>query len=513
MVGAMLASGLDETANVSLIALLAGGAVLVGLALLRFAPQIPEHWMASALGLGLVMVSVGVIAYGEAASPFTLLYVWISVEAWFFLRPREAVLVTLGTVVLSGVVMLELAPASDDRDIGAWWAGIAGSLLAMSALAAVLHGRAQRLIGMLGDAAVRDPLTGLLNRRGYQQRLEEELGRAARYGTPLSIVLGDLDRFKVLNDRHGHRHGDEALRTFADICLRGLRSQDFVSRVGGEEFALVLPHTTESAAVLVAERLRRSVAAELRGPDGVAVTASFGVATFPAHGVTAEILLDHADQAMYAAKSLGRDRTIAFAADLQELSPAALARREHLQAVLMIAETLDLRDAATHAHSETVARHCEAIAVELGLDADRVGRIRLAGLLHDIGKIGVADAILRKPGALEPEEWKEMRKHPELGARIVESAGLHDVGTWVLAHHERMDGAGYPFGLAGDEIPLEARILAIADAYEAMTADRPYRSGMGETAARAELIRCAGTQFDAELIAAFLRLPVAAAPA
>ena len=273
----------------------------------------------------------------------------------------------------------------------------------------------------------------------------------------------------------------------------------------------MLPATSERDAVMIAERLRRAVAAGLRADEGLPVTASFGVATFPQHGTDGEMLLDHADQAMYAAKSMGRDRTVAFAPDLR-VARVGGAHQEHLQAVLVLAETLDLRDPATHAHSQTVAGLAERMALGLGLAPDRVLRIRLAGLLHDIDKIGVADSILRKPAALDPLEWEEMRQHPELGARIVRGAGLEDVAEWVLAHHERPDGRGYPYGLRGDQIPLEARILAIADAFEAMTADRPYRTGMPADQARAELERCAGSQFDPALVATFLAADATVTP-
>jgi hypothetical protein len=175
-----------------------------------------------------------------------------------------------------------------------------------------------------------------------------------------------------------------------------------------------------------------------------------------------------------------------------------------LAAVMLLAETLDLRDAGTAEHSRTVGALVRETAAELGLPAARVERLHAAGVLHDLGKLGIADAILHKPGPLDEAEWREMRRHPEIGARILEHAGLHDIAGWVRAHHERMDGRGYPSALPADEIPLEARILAVADAYEAMVADRPYRPGMPAEAACDELRRCAGTQFDPEVVAAFV---------
>jgi diguanylate cyclase (GGDEF)-like protein/putative nucleotidyltransferase with HDIG domain len=498
---ATLALGMDAATNVPLALVLSLMTVALGLGVLPFAPRLPRTWLVFALIGEIGLATLSVLASGEADGPYALFYVWIGVAAWFFLGARQAALITATCAVATAGVFLTIQGA--DRDAATWWVTINGTVAAVSLCAAVLYGRSQRLAARLGAAATHDELTGLLNRRGYRRRLDEELARARRYGTPLSIVLGDLDAFKALNDRFGHRRGDDALRAFAEICREHLRGIDFVSRVGGEEFAIVLPSTGEHGGILAAERVRRAVRAELRAPDGTPVTASFGVATFPEHGTAAEVLLDHADQAMYAAKALGRDRTVGYARDLPRREDIA-AGREQAQAVLVLAETLDLRDTGTRAHSETVASLCRQVAEAYGLGAERVERIRLAGLLHDVGKIGVPDDVLRKPGALTPSEWAEMREHPELGARIVGSAGLEDIAQWVLAHHERPDGRGYPYGLHGDQIPLEARILAVADAFEAMTADRPYRPAQDPGYALGELEAGAGTQFDAGVVATFV---------
>jgi HD-GYP domain-containing protein (c-di-GMP phosphodiesterase class II) len=177
----------------------------------------------------------------------------------------------------------------------------------------------------------------------------------------------------------------------------------------------------------------------------------------------------------------------------------------YLSAMLVLAEAVDLRDGGSPAHSETVGRYAEMIAAELGLEPERVERVKLAGVLHDIGKVGVPDEVLQKATPLDDGEWQEVQKHCELGSRLLSGAGLEDIASWVLAHHERPDGTGYPAGLAGAEIPPEARILAVADAYEAMVADRCYRMGIGAERAREELENGAGTQFDALVVEAFLR--------
>jgi diguanylate cyclase (GGDEF)-like protein len=210
-----------------------------------------------------------------------------------------------------------------------------------------------------------------------------------------------------------------------------------------------------------------------------------------------EVLMAVADQAGLAVEQAQRDAAGAGGAREQS-------QELRLAAVMLLAETLDLRDAGTAKHSRTVGAYARHTAAALELSPDRVERIHAAGVLHDLGKLGIADAILHKPGALDDTEWKEIQRHPEIGARILEHAGLQDIAGWVRAHHERVDGRGYPKALAGQEIPLEARILAVADAYEAMVADRPYRAGIAPVEARAELVRCAGTQFDPAVVDAFL---------
>jgi len=175
-----------------------------------------------------------------------------------------------------------------------------------------------------------------------------------------------------------------------------------------------------------------------------------------------------------------------------------------LAAMMLLAETLDMRDTSTAQHSRTVGRYARATALALGLAPHRLERIHAAGVLHDLGKLGISDRILHKPSPLTEAEWKEMWRHPEVGAQILDHAGMPDIASWVRAHHERLDGYGYPLGLSGASISLEARILAVADAYEAMVAERPYRPAMSSAQARAELLRCSGTQFDAAVVEAFL---------
>jgi diguanylate cyclase (GGDEF)-like protein/putative nucleotidyltransferase with HDIG domain len=482
-------------------------AAVLGTIMVAAAGALPtaDRWLSLALALGTVLITAVVCFNQDPASPYALIYVWVGFDGFFFLT-RRAAWRHLAFVGVAYAFAMWVTRHHGTALAGRWLL-TTGTVGVVGVLADLLRERSERLIGRLTDAARTDALTGLLNRRGFEEVMDNELERAARAGRRVSVLVGDLDHFKLINDRFGHQRGDQALQEFSVLAMTTKRRIDSAARIGGEEFALVLPDTDEHGAYLLAERLRRRVSSSLSG-YGRPISISFGVATYPRHGDTPEAILRSGDQALYLAKRLGRDRSVIFSAEVAaslrgETRPRA-APVEQVPAVLVLAEALDLRDASTALHSQTVGRYAEMIAVALGLPADRVERIRLAGLLHDIGKIGIADPILRKAGRLTEGEHAEMRKHPELGARIVAAANLDDVSAWVRAHHERPDGGGYPAGLAGDEIPLEARILAVADAFEAMTSDRVYSDSMPVADAEEELRRHAGSQFDAHVVEVFL---------
>ena len=378
--------------------------------------------------------------------------------------------------------------------------------IALACTALLQHKRIRQLRARIDDSNRTDPLTGLLNRRAFEEELELELERSVRTDRPLSVVVGDIDCFRSINERQGHAAGDATLQAVAQNALKWKRRIDHAARIAGEEFALLLPETDERGAFIVAERLRRAMHRSFVD-SAAGVSFSFGVATAPSHGTDAVALLHAADSATAAAKDLGGDRTVIYSDEVaRTLGQLGHASGElQLATVIALAEALDIRDTGTGQHSHTVGRYAELMARELGFDEDRVERIRLAGVLHDIGKIGIPDRVLSKPGPLDADEWQEMYTHPEIGARLLARPEFEDLRTWILAHHERPDGLGYPRALGAEEIPLEARILAVADAYEAMTADRVYRPALGGETARAELLAGAGTQFDGQVVNALLR--------
>jgi diguanylate cyclase (GGDEF)-like protein/putative nucleotidyltransferase with HDIG domain len=476
------------------------------------AGKIPFWVLRLAPALATAMTTVAVFFSGDATSGYSLLYLWVGLYVFYFPLSRvDAALNVLwaaGNFAFAILVLPEVPPGSPDSAIS-HFVITAGTLITAATLLTYLRSRVERLLSRLTNAARTDALTGLPNRVALHEALEREIVRAEPEGRPVSLLVLDLDRFKRLNERHGIKAGDQILQRVGSQLEKSTRLMDVVARSGGEEFAIVLPETDHHRAFLFAEELIDGVRQAFIPPQ-MELTASVGVASFPEHAKDQAALLAAGDRALHAAKALGRDRAVIYSAEVTNVLGAVSGRRNvesqaHLATVLSLAEALDQRDAGTARHSQTVGRLCEMMASELDLDEDRVQRLRLAGILHDIGKIGVPDSILCKPGPLTDDEWAQMRKHPELGARILSSRELDDIRDWILAHHERPDGTGYPKRLSAEEIPLEAAIVAVADAYEAMTSDRVYRMSIGAEAARRELLECSGTQFDPRVVEALLR--------
>jgi diguanylate cyclase (GGDEF)-like protein len=352
--------------------------------------------------------------------------------------------------------------------------------------------------------ALTDPLTGLGNHRHFHERLRRELVAADDDGTPLTLCLVDVDDFKRVNDHFGHPVGD---RVLAQVAGR-LRQGGEAFRLGGDEFALLLPGHDERAGIAVAQSVVERLAALELDVVG-SVTVSAGVATFPLQGAARDELVRLADSALYWAKERGKNQVHLYRPDVIELAEvkllaAAPDRAARYRAAASLAHAVDARDTYTGSHSERVADFAARIAERLGLRHDVVELTRLAGSLHDLGKLAIPEEILRKPGALTDSERLVLERHPQIGFRMLESLGVDPVADWVLHHHERWDGTGYPDGLRGAQIPLGARIVFVADAFDAMTTDRVYRARLGYDEALAELDRCAGTQFDPDVVEAFV---------
>jgi diguanylate cyclase (GGDEF)-like protein len=350
-----------------------------------------------------------------------------------------------------------------------------------------------------------DPLTGLANHREFHERLAGEVARAERERSPLSLVLIDLDHFKQVNDIHGHQVGDLVLRETADRLREIVRSGEVVGRVGGEEFAWVLPRANAVEAHAAAERAREVISGT-PFPQAGRLTISCGVCDL-ASATNPQALFRLADSALYSAKSGGRDLTVTHSpgavVNLIARQPAVRLERAHgLHALRALARAIDARDAYTRQHSERVADLAVRLATAIGWSVNSAARLREAALVHDVGKIGVSDAILLKPGPLTAAEYEAVKEHAALGARIVQEVLMEDQVSWVAHHHERWDGGGYPAGLRGERIPVGARLLALADTWDAVTVARGYGATRSIDEALAECHANAGSQFWPEAVRA-----------
>jgi diguanylate cyclase (GGDEF)-like protein/putative nucleotidyltransferase with HDIG domain len=378
--------------------------------------------------------------------------------------------------------------------------------------------------------ALTDGLTGLPNHRAVVDQLEKELERVRRYGRAFSLLFFDADRFKQVNDRHGHAAGDAVLRQIGERAGGLLRGGDTLGRFGGEEFVLLLPETNADEARAVAERIRAAVAAtpmevaEVAG--GIVMTVSLGLATSPTDSDSGQGLLVQADEAMYLAKRLGRNqvRTSEEARQMyadrdllalvqqaeqrdfiewEETALAPLRESYTLKMIYSLLVLLERRDPSMSEHAHAVSDLATALAYALNLDPAVVSRIGMAALVHDIGKVALPDLLLQKARPLAANERELLREHAVLGAQILEASPfLYDLMPAVRHHHERWDGRGYPDRLVGEAIPLAARVISVAEAYDALQRERPYQAARTPADARAEMRRWSGAQFDPSVVGA-----------
>lgn len=362
----------------------------------------------------------------------------------------------------------------------------------------------QKLLAMLDV----DPLTELLNHRAFLERLEQEVARCLELGTPLSLLLLDIDQFKHFNEANGRAAGDEVLSTVARVLESVTPEYAAKARFGGEVFAIALPNAELGSAEPFAEALRALIAKTI--PN---VTVSIGCATMAHETGKPESLILAAELALNRAKQLGRNRVCRFdnlPGTEQTLDPYQLHRflgDASLATIQALAAAVDAKDTYTQGHSLRVARYAADLAAYVGRKQADIDLVHRTGTLHDVGKIGVPDAILKKPAPLTDEERRIMETHPVLGEVIVRKAPqLEDTLPGVRHHHERWDGKGYPDGLAGERIPFVARVLALADTFDAMASDRPYRKGLSVEIALAEIEKGAGTQFDPSLVPPFIQM-------
>ena len=382
----------------------------------------------------------------------------------------------------------------------------------------------------LADLAATDGLTGLYNRRQFFEMLRRECLRGRRHGTTTSLVVADVDHFKAINDEYGHTLGDDVLVKVADTLKESARATDIVARNGGDEFMILMPATDEQQAFVGAERIRKKVAQQVVSEGGRSrhVSISFGVCSVSADETgTPEDLIDRADEALYAAKTTGRNCTRTWRqthspdASGEEASPQQKAieslqdrlntlsdfsKETFVRSIQSLAIAQEARDPYAKRHSENVARYATGIAETMGLDPEQVEIIRRAALMHDIGKIGVPDAVFQKPGPLTPQERTIMESHVLIGTRMLDRLGFLGPEIPIIRHHhERWDGKGYPDGIAGNGIPLGAQVLAVADAFDAITSERVYHEARDLPTAMGILSEESGRQFNPAAVDAMAR--------
>jgi len=396
----------------------------------------------------------------------------------------------------------------------------------------VVSEKSKKYITQLKNLAIKDPLTGVYNYRYLMERLPIEVYRSKRYNDPFSLALLDIDYFKSINDVYGHQIGDRLLAEFANFIRNSLRQSDILARYGGGEFAILMTHTDKLGAQYVANRLITTLGSHIFKIERteIKLKIGMGIATLSSDEYcdTYDKLLSAADKALQRAKDSGSNMAVTYS-DLykdkkeasQKISPyeevnvlkrkvrklSERVDRVALESMYAFSKSMEARDYYTAEHAEEMVGLVLKIGKEIGLSKEMLSNLERGATLHDIGKIGISDSILRKEGKLTPEEYETIKMHPKIGAEIIRAVHfLEDVVPVVLHHHERWDGKGYPSGLKAKEIPLLARIVCIADTYQALISDRPYRKAYSKKEALEILKKEAGTHFDKDLVGILIRL-------
>lgn len=362
----------------------------------------------------------------------------------------------------------------------------------------------------LQKLAAIDGLTGVFNHRSFHRILDEFLLKAKLAQSSLTLVMIDVDFFKYYNDSYGHQKGDEVLRKLAELIEKGVGNRGVCARYGGDEFAVLLPDCDGKSGVQVGETIRKLVEeTKFEGMNilpGGHFTLSIGVASYPAHAISKEQLLQKSDEALYKAKDTNANKVELYYSVFDEIEDLLQDKeKDMLSSMRTLLMVVNAKDKYTYGHSERVMHYSVETARKLALWEWEIQDLMMGALLHDIGKIEIEREILNKNGKLTSEEWESIRMHPLWGADIIRPIpSFGGAVNIILYHHENYDGSGYPHGVKGQEIPLGARILRLADSFDAMTTNRPYKNTKSIRQAVSEIKELKGIFYDPEIVDAFM---------
>ncbi len=378
-------------------------------------------------------------------------------------------------------------------------------------LSSLIYLLARKQYNYLQTSSYLDGLTEVFNHRFFQERLDTEFSKAKRTNSCLGIMLVDIDNFTKFNRMYGHRKGDDVLVETAEIICQSVREQDIVCRYGGDDFAIILPDLKQDEIQEIAETIHgnyKEYVENYREANELSISVSLGYSTFPNIAITKEELFTQADTALHHAKQQGRSNIKVYKDVFMDIKNILSTTESQLFTSLKtLLGTISAKDRYTLGHSERVMDYAVGIGMELGLSDEEIKILKIAALLHDVGKIEIPQQILNKKEKLTNEEFELIKLHPVYSAEIIKPfSSLGKLYSIVLHHHERYDGRGYPKGIKGEDIPLESRILTVADSFDAMLSDRPYRESLSIEAAILELQNGSDTQFDKNIVAAFLKM-------
>lgn len=421
-----------------------------------------------------------------------------------------AITVSLFALPQSAIVLSMYLKSNNDNLLAAFIVNL--FIVAFSIFVAILSCRQEEQRNKLHNLSITDELTGIYNLRFFHTALDNEIESAKKNKSSVGLIMIDIDDFKMFNDIYGHDCGDEILHETANLLKKILDEEGYLCRYGGDEFAVILPktdrHTIVKNANLIKREVNRNNPIKTKYNVFKNITLSIGASEYPYTATCKDELLSQADMALYHAKNLGKDRVHFYQSIIQNLHKNISSNHQQLIGAFKgLLSTISAKDKYTLGHCERVATYAVMIGEAMNLSLNEITTLQYAGLLHDIGKIEIPKTILSKLGPLKPDEFEYIKMHPVYSANILEPLeDMNHLVRHVRHHHERFDGTGYPDHLAGEEISLGARILCIADSFDAMLSERPYSKSMSLNDSVAELERCSGTQFDPKIVKIFVSI-------